>query len=201
MTTPTDLAGSKPLLDPADICTLPTNEISDRLAWIQSEILPHAIRSEPMADGIALELADAPGLAAKLDRLVELERACCSGIEIVHTASASAGQRRLEAHGADPQAPIFRLLRTEPARPSGLLGRIAKATGLGAVTGLLVCCVLPIGLVALLGATVAAPFTSLDQPWVIAGVSALSGVAAFAWQRRGRKTVGDLPTTDSSCGC
>jgi hypothetical protein len=201
MTNQTDLAASSPLLDPADICTLPPDEITARLDWIQSRILPHAVRSEAMPDGVALELADAPGLAANLDRLVELERACCSGIEIVHTASASAGQRRLEAHGADPNAPVFKLLRVKPTEPPDLAGRIAKATGLGAVTGFLVCCVLPVGLAALLGATVAAPFASLDQPWIIAAVSALSAVAAFRWQRRARKPGPALPAAGSSCGC
>ncbi len=186
MTTQSDTSGAR--LDPAAICTLPPSEIGERLRWIRNEILPHAIRSEPIEDGIAWELADEPGLAAKLDRLIELERTCCSEIAFEQAPSTTPGQRRLEAHGADPNAAIFKLSGEAPGEPARLGRQLAKASGWGALTALLVCCLLPIGLVALLGAAAAAPFTGLDQPLFIIAIAALSGAAAFAWQRRKPKT-------------
>ena len=106
--------------DPIEICTLPATGLAGRLAWIRAEILPHAVSSEPSADGIVLQLDDAPGLAAKLDRLVELERDCCSGIAFEHAPGPGAGRWRLVVHGIDPQASVFKSLPPGPeARKAG----------------------------------------------------------------------------------
>jgi hypothetical protein len=83
-------------------CSLSPERLRERLAWIRDEILPHARRSERLDDGVAWELEDAPGLAEKLDRLVALERECCSGIEFRVGAGAEPGRRRLEVHGIAP---------------------------------------------------------------------------------------------------
>lgn len=173
-------------LDPIEICTLPADGLGERLAWVRAEILAHAVSSERSADGIVWQLDDAPGLAAKLDHLVALERECCAGIVFEHAPAATAGRRRLAVHGIDPQASVFSSLHVAAAGPPELGARVAKAAGLGAALSLLVCCVLPIGVAALFGAGVAAPFASLDNPWGIAGAALLSGGAAFAWQGRNR---------------
>jgi hypothetical protein len=94
-------------LDPNTVCTLPADGLSERLAWIRSEILPHAVASERRPNGIVWELEDAPGLAAKLDRLVALERDCCSGIDFRHGTSETVGRRRLEVIGIDPGSSAF----------------------------------------------------------------------------------------------
>jgi len=181
-------------VDPLEVCTLPPNDLGERLAWIRSEILVHATGSQRKPDAIAWELEDAPGLATKLDQLVALERECCSGIVFEHGPTGQAGKRRLQIAGIDPEAPVFAALQLdEPRRGSG---RIAKAAGLGALASLIVCCVLPVAAVALLGAAAAAPFASLDRPLVIAGAAALFGTAAFAWQGRRRAPAG----TGAGCG-
>jgi hypothetical protein len=154
-------------------CTLSSDELNERLARVRSEILPHAVSSERRPDGMAWDLEDVPGLAARLDQLVALESECCSGVVFEHKEGAP-GRRRLELRG----------LAADPPR---LGGRLARAAGLGAGLSLLVCCALPIAAAAIFGAAVAAPFASLDNPWVIASVGLLFGAAALAWQtgRRG----------------
>jgi hypothetical protein len=97
-------------MDPVSSCTLADDELANRLAWIRAEILPHARGMERLADGVAWELAEAPGLAEKLDRLIELERACCSSLVFARTASATPGGLRLEIRGVDPDAEILRAL-------------------------------------------------------------------------------------------
>lgn len=99
-------------LDPAEVCTLPTAGLGERLAWVKSEILPHAVASERGERSIAWELTAAPGLAEKLDRLVALERECCSGIVFEHRPGTTAGRLRLEVRGIDPDAAVFRSLAT-----------------------------------------------------------------------------------------
>ena len=97
-------------LDPAGVCTLPKDGLAERLAWIREEILPHACRSERLEAGFAWELDAAPGLAEKLDRLIALERECCSSIVFERTDSSVPGRLRLEVRGIDPDAAVFRVL-------------------------------------------------------------------------------------------
>ena len=190
----TDITG----LDPLEECTLPPSDLGDRIEWIRREILPHAVGRERLPDGVTWELRDAPGLESRLDRLIELEAECCSRVSFAQQPGSKAGTRRLEIRGVDPDSPI--LQGTFPAEPekAGVARRLGRAAGLGTALSLFVCCVLPIGAAALLGATAAAPFASLDQPWVIAGSGLLFGGAAFLWQGRKRPA---QPASKDPCGC
>jgi len=177
-------AGSEsPSLDPAEVCTLPAGGLEDRLAWIRDEILPHVVETVRLDRGLAFELAMAPGLSEKLDRLIELERECCSGISFECAASATPGRLRLEVRGIDPDTAIFRSLRV-PAAPPPAGARVAKAAGIGALASFFVCCVLPVAALALLGAA-AAPLASLDGPGPIAAGALIGGTVA--WWLLGRR--------------
>jgi hypothetical protein len=97
-------------LHPAEVCTLSTDGLSERIAWIRDEILPHALRTERLANGVAWELDAAPGLAEKIDHLIALERECCRGIAFERTNGSAPGRLRLEVRGVDPDATVFRKL-------------------------------------------------------------------------------------------
>ena len=198
--TTADPARGEAGLDPLAVCTLSAGGLGERLAWIRSEIMPHAVASERSPDGIAWELEDAPGLAAKLDRLVALERECCSGIVFEHRTSPTVGRRLLEVRGIDPRAAVFATLQPDASDPRRLGGQLAKAAGIGTLLSLLVCCALPIAAAALLGATAAAPFASLDDPWMIAGAAVLFGGTAFAWQVRRRASASAPDRAGAPCG-
>ena len=203
--TTADPTGGRVGLDPLAICTLSADALEERLAWIRSEILPHAVASERSPDGIVWELEDAPGLAAKLDQLVALERECCSGIVFEHAASSTNGRRRLEVCGVDPRAAVFASpqIELDPGEPrllGGLGRRLARAAGFGTLLSLLVCCALPIAAVALFGAAAAASLASLDDPWVIAGALFLFGGAAFAWESRRRASTPARDAAGAACG-
>ncbi|NNL64778.1 MAG: hypothetical protein HKP30_00915 [Myxococcales bacterium] len=186
-----------PRLDPAAVCTLPPDGLTDRMAWIRTEILPLASKRERRREGLAWTFEDTPELAERLERLVALERECCSGIAFRHRAIAG-GQRLLEVEGIDPDAAVFGDA-AEPASPALPL-RIAKATGIGAGVSLLLCCALPIAAGAVFGAAVAAPLATLDDP-VIIGVAALGvGGAAFAWDRSRRAAASDRSRPEPGCG-
>jgi hypothetical protein len=172
--------------------------LQQRLAWVRSEILPHAVASERGTDSVAWELEDAPGLARKLDGLVAAERECCAGIVFTHAAGATPGRRRLEVRGVDPDAAVFSALQLEDATAS-LGGRVAKAAGIGTAVSLLVCCVLPVALGGLFGAAVAAPFASLDQLWVIGAAFVLFAAATFWWQSRRRSPAQTVEKVGTPC--
>ncbi len=169
--------------DPAEVCTLPAEGLLDRLAWIQREILPHAVEIVRLDRGLAIELTSEPGLAEKLDRLIELERECCSEIVFERRTSATPGGLRLEIHGIDPDASVFESLNVRGTATSAR-ARFAKAAGAGVFGSLFVCCVLPIAAVALVGG-VAAPLASLEGPGPIAVGAVLGG--AGAWRGLGRR--------------
>jgi len=187
-------------IDPAEICTLAPEGIADRQAWVREAILPHAVDREQSASGLAWEFEDVPGLAAKLGQLVEKERGCCSGIDFVHGRSTATGRLRLEVRGIDPHSPVFASLEPGTGAAPPVVARLAKALGVGAALSLLVCCALPIALAALLGATAAAPFALLDDPFVIGGAALLSGGAAFVWVGRKHRAAAIGVGTDGVCG-
>ncbi|MDJ0785754.1 MAG: hypothetical protein QNK05_03030 [Myxococcota bacterium] len=181
--------------DPARVCTLPPEGLEDRLAWIRTAILPHAVETERLPDGLALELRAAPGVADALDRLVALEKECCGSIGFVHRAGREPERRRLEIHGVDPDAGVFRDFQATESSPpyDRPTRRLLKAAGVGLLASLIVCCVLPIGAAALLGAA-AAPLAGLDAPAPIAAGALLGGLGAWWWLGRAR------PSATSGCG-
>jgi hypothetical protein len=184
-------------LDPAAVCTLPPSGLADRLAWIEREILPHATRTVRLDRGLAIELDAAPDLAARLDRLIDLERECCSDIVFERHAGATSGALRLEIHGVDPDAAAFRALQL-PGASMPVGARFAAAAGAGAIGSVFVCCVLPIAAAALVGAA-AAPLASLDGPGPIVAGAVVGGAAAWRWLGR-RGSHGKAAASARSCG-
>ncbi len=177
-------AETQTTFDPAEICTLPPPELAERRAWVRDTILRHAHATERLPDGIAWELDDVPGLVDAVDRLIELEQACCGPLRFVREPGATAARVRLEIRGVDPDAPIFDGAAppssvSAEARPPRVAARVIGALGLGSLASLLVCCVLPLAAAALIGGA-AAPLASLDGPIPIS-VGALLG-AALAWR-------------------
>lgn len=173
-------------LDPEAICSLPTDARSDRLTWIRDEIVPHVIETRRSDDGLVLELAAAPGVAEKIDHLIELERGCCSEIGFARLDAGAPDRLRLEIRGVDPDAAMFRGLGLSHANPPAGAARLARAAGAGVLASFLVCCVLPIGAMALLGAA-AAPLAKLDGPVPLAAGALIGGSGAWWWLGRERR--------------
>lgn len=171
-----------------DACTLTPPEFGDRLRWIREEILPHAKGREALERGVAWRFEAGPSVRAKLERLVALESECCDPGEIrfvLHEEPAT-GALRLEVHGIDPESLLLDTPRQAGERSSALK-RVLKAGGTGAVGSVVVFCVLPIGIAAIAGASVAAPLAGLESPATLAGGSLVFGAAAW-WLLRRRET-------------
>lgn len=185
-----DSTAAPEAIDPLEVCTLDPDELAERLRWVRAEILSHALGKERLEDGIAIELSDLPGIRDQIDHWFELEGDCCGGIRFERHASRTTSQVRIEIHGINPNGPLFGgvpdLSSENASAPPSRVGRILRAGGLGAAASVLLFCVLPIGVVALLGTTaVAVPLGALDDPlWIGLGAAAAAGLI---WWRMGRK--------------
>ncbi len=173
-------------LDPAEVCTLPSPDFAERLAWIERVLLPHVVASQRADDARILELEDVPGLEGALHRWIEAERQCCDGMQIEAHPSRSPGRIRLEIRGIDPDAPVFHDLVVRPGAeaPPAWPSRLARSLGLGAAGALLLCCAAPLGATAVFGGSLAF-LGALDAPGPIALVAG-SG-AWLVWRRLGRQ--------------
>lgn len=182
-------------LDPAAVCTLSPDGLDDRLTWIRREIVPHAVFHERLDRGLAFELVAAPGSSEALDRLIALERQCCSSIVFERKAGTAPGRLRLEIHGVDPSAAVFRSGVEAEDRPPER-ARWLRAAAAGLLASAFVCCIVPVAAISVLGAA-AAPLAALDTPAALVAGAVAAGGGAWWWLgRRARRTA-----REASPGC
>jgi hypothetical protein len=195
-------------IDPLEVCTLPAEELDERLAWIRAELLPFAVASERCENGIRVEFAvgaeagaeSGTEVAAKLETLVALERECCSEIEFRLGPVAKNGRRRLEIIGVDPNAAIFANLVGPQIAETRIVARLAKSVGFGTALSVFVCCVLPLAIAGVIGASAAKGLARLDHPLPIAIAGLLFAGVFFVWQTRRRAALDAPRPTSVACG-
>lgn len=196
------------MTDIREICNLSDEQVAARRKELREGLMPLARGREHLADGLALLFDSSSEMREELEAFVAFERKCCPGLGFsVHDVP---GSLRLEIHGIDPDASAFagvagvgagRSVDTRQEKPerTGLL-RVLRLVGLGGAASLVVCCVVPIGVAALVGAKLAAPLGVLDNPWVIS-----LGTIAFAsllWLReRHRNSASKATAMAGGCGC
>ena len=184
----------------SEVCNLPEDELESRLKMTREELFPLVRKREELENGLALYFDDQPEMGRRLEEFVQFERKCCSGID--WTVERRAGQLRLEIAGIDPRSKMFASigeasLGDSSATKPSLLPRLFRAVGLGSAGAILACCIMPLVLVAVIGAT---PLLLLDNPWVI-GASALGlGFALWRWEAR-RETRRRAGEASGACGC
>ncbi len=170
------------------VCTLPETSAGERAAMIRREILPYARSYTRIAYGFQLEFPRDPQNLRKLETWAELEGICC--LEARFEISEHAGGLRLTVNGIDPAGNAFTELRELGRRSrspwDSWIARITAAGGVGAVGAFLLLCVLPMGLIAVAGASVAGPLARLESPPALAAGTLVIGGGWWWWRRRGR---------------
>lgn len=199
-----------PIGEPA-VCALPPDQLRERIDTLRRELLPQVVRAEelPGGSGIAMDFAASGAMQQQLDRLVDFERQCCSGLEWNVGPSPLPDRLRLTVAGLAPDSVFFRALGlrvdseagAEPdpkAGPGavgevggGRLARLVKAGGLGFGAAFFLLCVLPIGLAAVVGGGLATSLLRLDDPWIIAVGSLALALPAWWWVRRRERGAGE----------
>lgn len=92
-----------------DVCSLPSDQLSDRVAMIRRDILPHATRRQRLTDGVAVEFAHTAEMEKTLEDVVAFERQCCSGLTWSLTRP-TGDVLRLSVEGLAPDSDLFTAL-------------------------------------------------------------------------------------------
>ncbi|MFT5040253.1 MAG: hypothetical protein ACI8TX_001218 [Hyphomicrobiaceae bacterium] len=186
--------------DFALICTLPRQELGARTQMLREDLLPLLVAAQRLDDrsGVALGFASEPQTQAKLEALVDFERSCCGSLQWELEAVPSNDRLRLTICGLSPDSSLYSLVSSAAAKiadeasrgqssNSGNLVGLAKAGGVGVFAGLVLCCVVPLAMTALVGGSLAVAASQLDDPRIIAPVSlAIAAMVWRSWRRRER---------------
>ena len=108
------------------ICSLPEDELRERIAELRRDLLPLVQRTEPLPDdaGVVAEFEPRPEIEQQLEDLVAFERQCCSGLD--WSLEARPDRLRLTIAGLSPDSkffqtlgvPAWRYLRCREAAPA-----------------------------------------------------------------------------------
>lgn len=99
-------------LDPLAVCSLDGDTLAERIASVRRRLVPSVRGKEPIPNGLAIELVAAPGVEGFVDQWIELERACCGGLDWRRAPSRFADGVRVEIGGAAADAAVFAALPT-----------------------------------------------------------------------------------------
>lgn len=187
----------------AELCALTPEQRTQRLEMIRREIHSQVRSEQWLENGISWSFDATDALRAKLLRLAELERQCCSSLQFEVDASDDSGTLHFRILGADPRSGLFDPIRLDvphdAARASGTLKRVARTGGAAVLASFFVCCVLPIGIAAVAGASIAAPLLLLDSPWVMAATASALGWGI--WTLENRRAASRRRAEAGGCGC
>ncbi len=175
------------------VCSLPPDELRERVAHLRTELLPLVRRRQQLPDGIAWDFDPGVAMRARLDAFVTFERQCCGSVTFDITEPPESALLRLTVRG--PDAAAFAALGgaasdpPRPATPAGGVALAAKAGTIGVVASLLLCCGLPLAVASVLGVAVAAPLARFDDPILIGLGAILIAVPSWVVLRRGHRVV------------
>lgn len=113
----------------------------------RAELAPHVLKRERLEDGARLTFTAAPGLRAKIDRLVELDRDCCAFLD--HQVESDDKIIALTIKSEGPGIPLAQnfLDMLEPVNGNWSHGTNLKAAAIATACGL--ACAAPLVLSAL----------------------------------------------------
>ena len=173
--------------DVRDACNLSDEELKARLELLSGEFFALVRKREELPSGLALTFDDTSKMRERLDEFVATERICCSSID--WSVQSVSGGLRLEIEGIDPKSRTLQSVGPNTdaavAVKSGSGRRSSWPRWFRSIGAVLVCCALPFGVAAFVGATLLLP---LDNGWVIGGVAL--GLGGFVWHWEGRRGAG-----------
>ncbi|MBL4787221.1 MAG: hypothetical protein JKY49_17570 [Cohaesibacteraceae bacterium] len=185
-------------------CDLPVaKEQQVRDDFLQN-LMPLVKRMDLLDNGRAFEFDDTPAMRKRLDDLVARERKCCGHLGWGLNRVEATDRIRLEVTGLSPQSPMFNriagggiaTMKMDQSDRSGNSARIGKSAGIGIMSAMVLCCVVPIVVAVVAGAAVAAPlFAFVENPITILAITTLAGFGAWFYMKRQKARNGD------SCGC
>ena len=189
------------MTDIREICNLSDEDLEARREELMQGLALKARERRDLGDGVAYSFDATPEMRAELGAFVAFERECCPTLGLA--VKVAPGALELEIRGVEPTSSLFAGIGvaggSEDRIPRGRR-RILSSAGLGTLFALALCCLLPAALVAALGAAVAAPLTSLENPWMISSSALVFACVIWLWQRR-REHARAAEASAGGCGC
>jgi hypothetical protein len=105
----------------ADLCTLSPDELTERRAWVEREIAPHALRRVGERDAVTWEFSATDETRERLERLAQLEAQCCGPAALEVSVTERDGVLRFAIRGPDA-AVLARMIEGAEARASSERG-------------------------------------------------------------------------------
>jgi hypothetical protein len=187
--------------DVREICNLSDEELDARRKELRAGLLARVERKEELSEGVALFFSAGSEMRGALDDFVAFERECCPGLDL--SVADQKGALRLEIRGLAPQSDLFAGIGEASRSDATIRGGwrpLLSSAGMGTLGALIVCCVIPFALIAMLGTAVAAPLTQLENPWIISSSALAFAALIWTWRRRRDEARVESPPA-KGCGC
>lgn len=175
-------------------CTLTPAAQCAETNQFRKEIALHILKRERLSNGARLTFTNSPELRKSIDRLVELDKGCCSFLD--HRVETVGDSIILEVTGEGSGVPLAQgfLQVLEPPRPR--IGNGLKMTALLGACGL--ACSAPLILGALDLGFVGSGFMSIE--FAVLGLLLVGGAAFWFYSKR-RPAVAEGTANENRCGC
>jgi hypothetical protein len=182
------------------ICNLSDEDFETRRAQLRRDLFSQVRGRRELPDGLVLRFDATPEMRDELEDLVRFERECCPTLGLRLQSDPQSLQ--LEIQGIDPRSAEFASigqLETDgewvPTGGARAWLALVRSAGLGALGAFLVCCVVPVGLVAVLG--IALPLAAFESPWVLGPGAVAISILFWRWERRREAARANA----QGCGC
>ncbi|WP_417462932.1 hypothetical protein [Kordiimonas sp.] len=175
-------------------CTLTPAAQRAETNQFRREIAPHILKRELLSNGARLTLANSPELRKSIDRLVELDKGCCSFLK--HRVETVGDSITLEVTGEGSGIPLAQGFLQALAAPRPRFGNGLKMSAFLGACGLACSAPLILGALGLgfVGAgTMFVEFAALGL--------LLVGGAAFWFYAKRRPAVAEGTANENRCGC
>ena len=150
-----------------ELCDLPLEQARERRLMIEKSMMPHVIEAVRFEGGRSWFFAYSDSVDIMLEDLVQVEGQCCSTLSWSLEQSSENRQLVLTVKGFAESKEVRRSLWAR-------IPRLLTAGSVGFLGAVVVCCIVPILITLVVGATIAAPLMILDSPafMVILGLRA-----------------------------
>ncbi|MBL4766542.1 MAG: hypothetical protein JKY94_02315 [Rhodobacteraceae bacterium] len=179
-------------------CTLTTNEQRMETKRYKTELTPHVLKRERLADGARLTFTAVPGMRENIERLVEMDKGCCAFLE--HQIESDSQTVTLTVRGQGQGIALAQEFLTELAPIESVKPRATSLKVMALVGACGLACSAPL-LIGMAGLSVAGiGLSTIGVEFAVLALVA-AGVTAYVYFRKKRVAARDRSENANRCSC